>query len=208
MQSVHVRWSVILSVCGVGIAIGFVYCAYRLYLRVGRRCGKCGNIFTRRESEIYLPPDELLTSPWQSLHKPSAAGVSLNVNVKWWRRYRWWVRRVITVTYSYCPSCRRRIVEKVGRGPISIWHLWWVKWFHREQYLGVHKHLVDAYARALRANNSLERGGPSDFGDDPPVNLGLADWWQERIADESFGSGTPPTRNPPNKSRTELSGKE
>ena len=198
----HMRASTTLSVIPPVLIICAAYAVYRLYLRVGRRCGKCGNIFeTQRHSEIYLPPDEFLISLWKSLERPIDRAAHAHDEPsektppiprwKCWKRYRWWVRRVMTVTYSYCPKCRRRILEKVNRGPISVWHLWWTKWFHPEQYTCAFRHLVDAHARASLSPKNLDKGGPSDFGDNPPVNLGLSDLWQEFLEESGSESGTP-----------------
>lgn len=97
-------------------AIGLYWLSYRLYLRVGRRCRKCGSIFgVKRVHKIRLAPDE-------SISVFSTQG-----------KLRWWIRRIETETFSVC-KCKWRESVKVTMGPISVWHAWWAKVTNRQCY--------------------------------------------------------------------------
>ncbi|KKQ31379.1 MAG: hypothetical protein US45_C0044G0006 [Candidatus Nomurabacteria bacterium GW2011_GWA1_37_20] len=98
----------------VGVAV--FWFVYRLYLRVGRRCRRCGRIWgVRRVHKIRLALDE-------SISLFSTKG-------KW----RWWIRRADTETSSVC-KCGWKESVKVTRHPISVWHAWWVKLTDPQQY--------------------------------------------------------------------------
>jgi len=102
----------------LGVAVvGIFWFLYRFYLRVGRRCKRCGCVWrVRRMSKLKLAPDESI-SPFSTK-----------------RKLRWWIRRVESETFSICNKCGRRESVKITRHPISLWHAWWAWIFHREQY--------------------------------------------------------------------------
>ncbi len=100
----------------VGVIVWWI--GYRLYVRVGRRCRKCGRWmwpFVRRISKIQLASDES-TSLFSTKGK-----------------LRWWIRRVDTETFSIC-KCGWKESVKVSRGPISVWHARWTKFTNPAQY--------------------------------------------------------------------------
>jgi hypothetical protein len=119
----------------------FVF-TYRLYKRIGRRCD-CGAVFEiRRYHYIHLAPDESI-SIWTS----GKAGR---------KRWRWWIRRVFSVTFSVCSRCNSMVIWKTSKCPISVWHAWWVKLFKPSQYkqhprLGNFENTI--YLEALKMKN-------------------------------------------------------
>ena|SRR3989338_3689134 len=98
------------------VVVCFCWFGHRLYLRVGRRCRKCGRFWSvKRVHKIRLALDE---------------SISLFSTKK---KLRWWIRRVETETFSVC-KCKWKESVKITRGPISVWHAWWVKLTDRKQY--------------------------------------------------------------------------
>ncbi len=122
-----------------GVIAGAVL-LHRTYKRVGRRC-ECGEIGTYRINKITFPsgedfnPYELQLQLRELWKKPSLTGLR-----KFRKQYRWWIRNAQTVTFSICPHCsknnnqpRVRVVT-INHRSISVWHLYWVHWFDRQQF--------------------------------------------------------------------------
>lgn len=128
---------------------------YRVYKRFGRRCAikGCGCMTTRR-SKILLAPDEMV-----SCRSPEG-------------KRRWWIRRVIKLTFTICEKHGAKLV-KIDTDPISLWHALWVKWFHKEQYYLADQDLAEAARqkfRALYLGSRCERLDPGAT-DTPPISL-------------------------------------
>lgn len=138
---------------GIGVVALFWF-LHRFYLRVGRRCRSCGRIWgVKRVHKIRLALDE------------SISWFSTKGNL------RWWIRRVLTETFSVC-KCGWKESVKISRGPISVWHAWWVKIFSREQYLDdPDLNFVSAEAaRQMRLSVDKSLAKHSEL-DTPPVVL-------------------------------------
>lgn len=146
-------------IIGVAIVVAFFtpgWFLYRLYKRIGRRCRRkdCGCTL-KRISKLLLPPDEVISFR-------SSEG-----------RRRWWIRRVIKLTFTSCEKHGVKLV-KIDTDPISLWHAHWVQWFHREQYYLGDQALIEATRQKLR---QLYLGGKHEkldpqSTDTPPINLG------------------------------------
>lgn len=138
---------------------------YRFYKRIGRRCRKkdCGRTGVKRVCKILLPPDETVSS-----RSPQG-------------RRRWFIRRPIKLTFAVC-KCGWVELVKIDTDPVSLWHAFWVRWFHREQYCLEGWPLIEATERKLR-KLYLSGGGRRSVGkeehltldpqasDTPPVSL-------------------------------------
>lgn len=93
---------------------------YRLYKRIARRCTKkdCGKP-TKRVHYIYLRPED------ESFPIINADG-----------KMRWFFRQVIKITLAECSSSECKWVKliRVDWEPISLWHLVWTYFRHRQEY--------------------------------------------------------------------------
>ncbi len=136
---------------------------YRLYKRIGRRCRNkdCGSVNVRRVSKILLPPDE--TACFRSLdcfYNPKG-------------KFRWFIRRPVKLTFTVC-ECGWVELVKFDTDPLSLWHCFWVEWFHKEQYYLEDQVLVQAVQRKFR---QLYLGGRRQYeldpraSDTPPLSL-------------------------------------
>lgn len=135
--------------------IALIWFFYRLYKRFGRRCTitGCGYIL-KHKSKILLPPDEVI-----SFHSTKG-------------KRRWWIRRVIKLTFTICEKHGAKLVRP-DTEPISVWHAYWVEWFHKEQYYLAEQDLVEATRIELRR---LYLGGRHEnldpqATDTPPISL-------------------------------------
>ena len=152
-MNIYLIFGAIVSAFAV-IAPGWFF--YRLYKRIGRRCTiqDCGRTL-KRVSKILLPPDEVI-----SLRSSK-------------NRRRWWIRRVVKLTFTVCERHGPKLV-KIDTNPISLWHAYWVQWFHKEQYYLDDQSLVEATRKKLR---ELYMGGRHEnldpqVTDTPPISLG------------------------------------
>ena len=169
-------------IVGAFIVVAFLalgWLGYRFYKRVGRRCRRknCGRTGVKRISKILLPPDE--------------AVVFRSPEDKW----RWWIRRPIKLTFAVC-KCGWVELVKIDTDPISLWHAYRVKRFHREQYILADQHLIEATQRKLRL---LYLGGKHEnlnpgATDTPPVSLGslFLDYFEEISEAVENDLGQPP----------------
>lgn len=137
-----------------------LFFSHRLYKRVGRRCRRkeCGRLFVKRACKILLPPDQVVSFYSRQGEK---------------RKLRWFIRRPVKLTFS---SCRCRWVElvKIDLDPISVWHAYWVKWFHKRQYYLEESDLVEAAQRKLRQlyhKGSRYESLDAQATDTPPISL-------------------------------------
>ncbi len=141
----------------------FVF-TYRLYKRIGRRCD-CGAVFElKRYHYIHLANDESI-SIWTS----GKTGK---------RRWRWWIRRVYSITFSVCNRCNAMVIWKTSKCPISLWHAWWVKLFKPNQYrqhprLGSFETTMYLEALSMKGLNHLKAGHKDSPKDTPPIELNL-----------------------------------
>lgn len=171
----------------MAIVLAVVYWAvFRFYKRVSRRCRKkkCGCLRVKRIHKIMLPPDE---------------GVSLRSPDK---KLRWFVRRVVKLTFTQCPRCRWTELVKVDTDPISVWHLYWAKLHHRDQFELEDFTLIEAATRRLRklyhedgGRRGVERGDDASIDgnttDTPPLGptQALQDLFEELFQDDNNGQG-------------------
>ena len=158
--------SFIIGVVAAAAMVATSWFLTRLSKRVARRCRKkdCGRTDVKRVCKILLPPDEAVSTR-------SPAG-----------RWRWFIRRPIKLTFTVC-KCGGIELVKIDTDPISLWHAFWVNWFHREQYRLEDPPLIEATQRTLRR---LYLGGRhSDLdpqaSDTPPLSLGslFRDYFRE-----------------------------
>jgi hypothetical protein len=153
VMNVFIIVSAIITAAAVVAPIWF---GYRLYKRLGRRCtAKSCGCMLKRVSKILLPPDEFVSGR-------SSIG-----------RRRWWIRRVVKLTFIKCEKHGVKLV-KIDTDPISLWHAYWVQWFHKEQYYLADQDLVEATRQKLR---ELYLGGRCEnlnpeATDTPPISLG------------------------------------
>lgn len=169
--------------------IAFWWLLHRWYKGVGRRCDgiNCGNSHVKRVCKILLPPDEIVS--WRS-----PAG-------KW----RWFIRRPVKLTFSVCERTKnhngapRVKLVKIDRDPISIWHAFWVKWFHKEQYFPGDPFLPELAQRELL--NFCRKGNfvklDPQASDTPPLSLWslFQDYLEETSKMAGNGSGENPWLN-------------
>ena len=138
---------------------------YRLYKKIGRRCNNCGSIFgIKRHHYIHLADDESI-SIWTS----GKTGK---------RRLRWWIRRVLSITFSVCNDCNDMVIWTPSKNPISLWHAWWVKLFKPSQYkqhprLGDFRTAMYIEALNMKGLNYLRAGHKDSPDDTPPFELNL-----------------------------------
>ena len=128
-MNVHFIFGVVATI----IAILVLWRLYRWYKKVGRRCTRvgCGRTDVKRIHKIQFAPDEAVC-----FHTSEG---------KW----RWWVRRLIKLTFTEC-KCGWVELVKTDTDPMSMWHALWVKRFHPEQYYLTEQRLIEAYQRKLR----------------------------------------------------------
>ncbi|MGP8199230.1 MAG: hypothetical protein ACLQU4_06995 [Limisphaerales bacterium] len=97
----------------VTMAVYWVF--HRWYMRVGRRCRKCGRLKMRRTYKILRLQGEEIS--WRGREG----------------KLRWWIRDVIKLTFIACEDCGIEL-EKIDRSAISVWHAQKVSLFQPEQY--------------------------------------------------------------------------
>ena len=137
--------------------IALVWFGYRrFYKRIARRCRRkdCGRTGVKRVHKILLPPDEIVS--WRS---PEG-------------NRRWWIRRPLKLTFTVC-KCGWTELVKIDTDPITVWHAYWVKWFHNEQYYLADQSLAEVARQKLR---QLYLGGRHEnldpqASDTPPLSL-------------------------------------
>jgi hypothetical protein len=139
--------------------VGFCF-LYRLYKNVGRRCRKkgCGSIHVKSVHKIYLGEGETF-----SLFGPN-------------RKLRWWIRRVLCLSFRKCPRCGHTELVKTSTGPISLAHIWWAKLRYPEQFRddGNLYTVADFALRDLLNRKTLrEHGEHAVICDDPPIHVEL-----------------------------------
>ncbi|MEK7507895.1 MAG: hypothetical protein AAB602_02320 [Patescibacteria group bacterium] len=131
----------------VAVAITYWF-AYRLYKMVGRRCW-CGRILgVMRRNEIRKASDESV-----SLRSPD-------------KHFRWWIRRVCTETFQIC-VCGKAVSVKLAKGPISVWHAYWVRFFDKRQFIA-DPDLVFVSAQASRKMGTTQDLSKHREHDTPP----------------------------------------
>lgn len=138
------------------VAIALWWFLFRQYKRIARRCRKkdCGRTGVKRVSKILLPPGEAV-----SCRSPEG-------------KLRWFIRRPVKLTFTVC-KCGWIELVKIDTDPISLWHAFWVKWFHREQYYLEDLPLIAVAQQRLR---QLYLGGKHvhldpQTSDTPPLSL-------------------------------------
>jgi hypothetical protein len=122
---------------------------YRFYKHVGRRCD-CGEMGeTYRESKIRLAKGDTFHP---SIPKKQVAELFRHFGPTAWKKFRkefrWWIRDALLITFSICPNhievdgksealVARRLIKvvTVSNRPISLWHLCWVWYFDRKQFV-------------------------------------------------------------------------
>lgn len=147
---------IIIGATMVVAIIAFGWFGYRFYKRIGRRCRRknCGRTGVKRVSKILFPPDET---------------VSCRSNKGQWR---WFIRRPLKLTFTSC-KCSWVELVKIDADPISLWHAYWVKLVHKEQYYLDDQILAEAARRKIR---QLYLGGKHEnlapeVTDTPPISL-------------------------------------
>ena len=113
---------------------GFSYWfLHRLYKRIARRCRKkgCGRTGVERVSKILLAQDEMVSFR-------STKG-----------KLRWFIRRVINLTFTRC-KCGCVELVKIDTDPMSVWHAWWAKKMHKDQYILEDPVLIDVAQKKMR----------------------------------------------------------
>ena len=126
-----------LLIGGVVLAlfIGLSYCfLYRSYKRIARRCRKkdCGRTGVKRICKILPARDENIVSFKSPEGKP-----------------RWFVRRVIKLTFTQC-KCGWVELVKIDTDPMSLWHAWWAMKFHKDQFMFTEPKLMEAAQTKMR----------------------------------------------------------
>jgi len=154
-----------------GLLLGvLVWFLHRQYKRVARRCcvEGCGSLKVKRVHFIILPWEEVslsfsFISPTSPLPEKVVSVRHPMLTLRWFifglllkGMPRWWIRRVTKVTFSVCENERihpihRNLVKLEIDEPISLWHAWWVKWFHKEQYFITMEYrlCIDSYRREM-----------------------------------------------------------
>ncbi len=170
------------------LAVFLIWIIHRLYVRVGRRCRRCNAVFKiRRISKIRLAPDETISFK-------STTG-----------KLRWWIRRVETETFAVCDNtwsevsrskngppyerqkCGWKESVKIGRGPISVWHAWWVWRMDRAQFYP-DPELENISRQTTRARLNLDKDLLKDQHlDTPGIDL------TPRFPDHTLEGNYPPT---------------
>ncbi len=156
--------------------LGFLLFAllFRLYKRIGRRCD-CGEILkSRHVSKIYLAtatfhPAFIVDNASEIFHgllptSLTKAGKSI-IN-------KWWIRNSQTVTFSICGVCGRKKVVTISNRPISLWHLLWIWFVHREQFMCDTNldFVLEGHIRDLRNKKNFD---PERNVAEPPVKMTL-----------------------------------
>src|ERR1700722_6413545 len=106
----------ILGAVVVVAVIALCWVLHRWYMRIGRRCRKCGKLKMRRIYKILRLRGEVVS--WRNSEG----------------RLRWWIRDVVKLTFVACGNCGVEL-EKIDRSAISAWHAQKVRWFQPEQYM-------------------------------------------------------------------------
>jgi hypothetical protein len=131
---------------------------FRFYKKIGRRCKRkgCGAIFKQqRKYKIILASDEAI-----QFRSPRTG------------KRRWFIRRVRTITYTYCTRCKCGEIVKVTNGPISVVHAWSVKFRHPDQYKedwSINL-AADDFAKSFCKIREISKNGELDT---PPINLSI-----------------------------------
>src|SRR5271166_212852 len=93
----------ILGAAAVVVTMALSWVFHRWYMRIGRRCRKCGKLKMRRIYKILR-----LRSEEVSWHGREG-------------KLRWWIRDVVKLTFVACEDCGIEL-EKIDRSAISVWH--------------------------------------------------------------------------------------
>ena len=127
---------------------------HRWYMRIGRRCRKCGKLKMRRIYKILRVRGEAIS--WR--------GRDGNL--------RWWIRDVVKLTFVACQACGVEL-EKIDRSAISAWHAQKVRLLQPEQYeieeqtlFGIEKSMPKFFGREWRSPDLKQQ--PCDA---PPLSL-------------------------------------
>jgi len=94
--------------------------SYRMYKWGGRRCRRkgCGCILkVKRIHKIYLADDESI-----SAFAPKT------------RKLRWWIRRVVKLTFTECEKCKLIELVNYDTRPMSLWHAYYTKCMSKHEY--------------------------------------------------------------------------
>lgn len=143
-------------VIGTIALVALLWFLYRTGKRIMRRCRRkeCGRIGVKRTYKVLLPPDETI-----SFKSPEG---------KW----RFFIRRPIKLTFTEC-KCNWVELVKIDTDPISVWHAYWVKWFHKEHYYLEDPTLIEATQRRFRqlylGSKHTQLDGQAS--DTPPLSL-------------------------------------
>ena len=105
----------ILGAVAVVATIALCWVFHRWYMRIGRRCRKCGKLKMRRIYKILLLRGEVIS--WRTREG----------------KLRWWIRDVVKLTFVACGDCGVEL-EKIDRSAISAWHAQKVRLLQPEQY--------------------------------------------------------------------------
>jgi len=144
----------ILGAAAVVVTMALYWAFHRWYMRIGRRCRKCGKLKMRRIYKILRLRGEEIS--WRGREG----------------KLRWWIRDVVKLTFVACEDCGIEL-EKIDRSAISVWHAQKVRLFEPEQYMieeqtlfGIERSMPKFLGREWKSPGLKQQ--PSDA---PPLSL-------------------------------------
>jgi hypothetical protein len=144
------------------ISVGLAWVLYRSYRIYIRRCS-CGDIIhVKRINKIDLSDD--VDKSFLGIVRSICSGV-------------WLVRRLRTYTFQRCNKCQTTTLIKIGRGPLTLVHIWWVymknpEQYYQDQLLYDAKQIIKKWTSAKASTLDPETDSPPfpDLGSNrPPI---------------------------------------
>jgi|GEM_PF-1619633 hypothetical protein len=172
--------SIILAIV---IIAGVSYLHYVLLL-VKRRCRRkgCGNINVERIHRVFMSMEDEFSTYWYRREYPDSKYVSTWVGKFYiwiWKKFdhtgyiafRFYIRRVLKLTFVSCPHCGLVELVKIDFDPISIWHVKRTQRRDKQQFADLDSPLRFAAEHRFHQLRHGKTNAPdTEFSDIPPFS--------------------------------------
>jgi hypothetical protein len=189
MNARYYTYLIVSIILAIAIIAGVSYLHYVLLL-VKRRCRRvgCGNMKVERPHRVFMKVEDELSTYWYWSKYPNPKLMSMwwlrifYISLNWvWRKihhthigyvsFRFYIRRVLKLTFVSCPKCGLVELVKIDFDPISIWHVRRIKRIDKQQFTDLYPKLrFAAEHRFDQLRHGKTTDPDSEFSDIPPFS--------------------------------------